>query len=155
MLLAITLAVSVLMLGAVAQAADPMVGTWKLNLSKSKFDNHPAPKSHTIHVEDDGDMLRVRVVVESDGPPTNVSYSVKKDGKEYPVTVNGVPNVGTVIWRRVEERTTEIINSEGGKGGHQLQRVVISPDGRTQTMTDLGTDSKGQKYSIVAIWEKQ
>jgi hypothetical protein len=44
-LLAITLAVSVPMLGAVVQAADPMAGTWKLNLSKSKFDNHPGPKS--------------------------------------------------------------------------------------------------------------
>jgi hypothetical protein len=77
---------------------------------------------------------------------------VKKDGKEYPVTVNGVPNAGTMIWRRIDERTTEMI-SNGPE--HQRQRVVISPDGRTQTMTDSGTDSNGQKYSIVAIWEKQ
>jgi hypothetical protein len=154
-LVAITLAMSVLMLGASGQAADPMVGTWKLNLSKSKFEPGPGPRSTTIQVEEDGDMLRVRVaMIESDGKPTQFGYSVKKDGKEYPVTVNGVPNAGTIIFRRVDERTTETISKEGGKEGHR-QRVVISPDGRTQTMTDSRTDSKGQKYSIVGIWEKQ
>ena len=27
-----------------AQAADPIVGTWKLNVSKSKYDPGPAPE---------------------------------------------------------------------------------------------------------------
>ena len=55
---------------------------------------------------------------------------------------------------RVDERTTEII-TKGGGPEHKRQRIVISPNGRTQTMTDLGTDSNGQKYSIVAVYEKQ
>ncbi len=29
------------------QAADPLIGTWKLNLAKSKFSPGPAPKSVT------------------------------------------------------------------------------------------------------------
>ena len=73
-----------------------MVGTWKLSLSKSKFGPDPEPKSAIIQVEEDGDMLRVRVtIIDSEGKPTSFSYSVKKDGKEYPVTVTGVPNAGT------------------------------------------------------------
>jgi hypothetical protein len=60
-------------------------------------------------------MLRVRIVIESDGKPTNVSYSVKKDGKEYPVTVTGVPNAGTTIWRRIDERATDMIANRTGR----------------------------------------
>src|SRR5262245_13286283 len=115
-LLALTLTVSVLMLEAFAQAADPMVGTWKLSLSKSKFGPDPAPKSATLQVEEDGDTLRVRfALIDSEGKPTNASYSVKRDGKEYPVTVNGIPNAGTVIWRRIDERTTDMITKRAGK----------------------------------------
>jgi hypothetical protein len=154
-LLAITLAVSVIMLEASAQAADSMVGTWKLSQSKSKFGRDPGPKSATMQVEEDGDMLRVRVAsIDSEGKPTNVSYSVKKDGKEYPVTVTGVPNAGTTIWRRIDERTTDMIAKQDGKELNR-KRVVVSPDGRTQTVTMSATDSKGQKYSVVTIWEKQ
>jgi hypothetical protein len=154
-LVAITLAMSVLMLGASGQAADPMVGTWKLNLSKSKFEPGPGPRSTTIQVEEDGDMLRVRVaMIESDGKPTQFGYSVKKDGKEYPVTVNGVPSAGTTIWRRVDQRTTDMIAKQGGKELSR-KRVIVSPDGRTQTSTSSGTDSKGQKYNVMAIFEKQ
>ena len=35
------------------------------------------------------------------------------------------------------------------------KRVVVSPDGRTQTATMSATDSNGQRYSVVTIWEKQ
>jgi len=155
-LLALTLTVSVLALEASAQAADPMVGTWKLSPSKSTFGAGPAPKSATIQVEQDGDMFRVRVVfVESEGKQTNFSYSVKKDGKEYPVTVTGVPNSnGTTIWRRIDRRTTDMIAKQDGQELSR-KRVVVSPDGRTQTSTMSATDSKGQKYSVVTIWEKQ
>jgi hypothetical protein len=146
---------SVLMNRASAQAADPMVGTWKLSLSKSTFGPNPRPKGATIQVEEDGGMLHVRVAfTESDGKTNNFSYSVKKDGKEYPVTVNGVPNAGTTIWKRIDERTTDMIAKQDGKELSR-KRVVVSLDGRTQTSTMSATDSKGQKYSVVTIWEKQ
>src|SRR5262245_46948272 len=147
-LLALTLTVSVLMLEASAQATDPMVGTWKLSPSKSKFGAAPPLKSATIQVEQDGDMFRVRVAsIDSGGKQTDFSYSVKKDGKEYPVTATGVRNA-TTIWRRIDQRTTDMIAKQDGKELSR-KRVVVSPDGRTQTSTMSATDSKGQKYSVV------
>ena len=43
-LLAITVAVSVLVLGSIAQAADNQAGTWKLNVAKSKYSPGPPPR---------------------------------------------------------------------------------------------------------------
>jgi hypothetical protein len=50
-LLAITPAVSALMLGAFAQAEDKQVGTWKLDLAKSKYSPGPPPKEGTLKIE--------------------------------------------------------------------------------------------------------
>jgi len=45
------IAVTALAMGLVLVAADSNVGTWKLNLSKSKFDPGPAPKGETLKIE--------------------------------------------------------------------------------------------------------
>jgi hypothetical protein len=37
-----------------AAADDPLVGTWKLNLAKSKFSPPPPPQDTTIKYEPDG-----------------------------------------------------------------------------------------------------
>lgn len=55
---------------AVASAADPVVGTWQLNLAKSKFSPGPAPKTDT------------RTYTESADGITMTWTSVAADGKE-------------------------------------------------------------------------
>jgi len=47
--------ISVMALTTVAIAADKNVGTWKLNLAKSKYSPGPAPKSQTLKIEAWGD----------------------------------------------------------------------------------------------------
>jgi len=37
-----------------AQATDPRLGTWKLNVAKSKYEPGPAPKSLTVKIESAG-----------------------------------------------------------------------------------------------------
>jgi len=34
-----------------AQASDPRIGTWKLNVAKSKYNPGPAPQALTVNVE--------------------------------------------------------------------------------------------------------
>ena len=46
--------------GAFAQAADPNMGTWKLNEAKSKF-SPGAAKNHTVVYAPDGDKVKVTV----------------------------------------------------------------------------------------------
>jgi hypothetical protein len=44
-----------------AQAADPQVGTWKLNVAKSTYSPGPAPKSGTSKIEAAGAGTKVVV----------------------------------------------------------------------------------------------
>ena len=78
-------AILVLALATVAMAADPHVGTWKLNVAKSKFNPGPPPKSDTITftTQDNGIKL-VEDIVEADGKAYHIGFAAKYDGKDYP-----------------------------------------------------------------------
>jgi len=60
-----------------AQASDPRVGTWKLNVAKSKYNPGPAPQSQTLKVEASGKGEKV------------TSEVVGADGKRKYVHVHG------------------------------------------------------------------
>ena len=44
-----------------AQMAEPIVGTWKLDVAKSTYKPGPAPKSQTIVVEQAGKGVKVAI----------------------------------------------------------------------------------------------
>ncbi len=53
---------------------DPSLGTWNLNLAKSKYDPGPAPKSNTVTIEAAGQSFKVSTKgVDAAGNPTGVT----------------------------------------------------------------------------------
>src|ERR1700728_4600410 len=97
-LVAAMMLVGVLM---VARAADdPISGTWKLNLAKSKFDPGPAPKSTTatIKVENDTETFSSDGM-DATGNATHTEFTAKFGGPDVPVT--GVPYADTIALNRV------------------------------------------------------
>src|SRR5215470_7824084 len=67
-------------------AADPQIGTWKLNEAKSKI-AAGSPKFTTVVYEAAGDSVKVTVDgTGSDGKPAHNEWTGKFDGKDYPVT---------------------------------------------------------------------
>ena len=112
-----------------AQAADPSVGTWKLNVAKSTYSPGPAPKSLTAKIEVAGDGEKVTVDgVRGDDTPIKVEYTAQYDGKDYPIT--GSPMADTVSMKRLDANTTERTDKKGGKVTQILTRK-ISSDGKT------------------------
>ena len=68
---------------------DPAVGTWKLNLGKSKYSPGPAPKSQTITITAAGNGIRVSAKgVDGDGKATSTEYTASYDGRDVPVLFN-------------------------------------------------------------------
>ena len=81
------LAFAVLGLAATLVAADSAIGTWKLNVAKSKYTPGPSPKSATITYEETADGIkRTGESVDAEGKTTSFEYTAKYDGKDYPVT---------------------------------------------------------------------
>jgi hypothetical protein len=133
---------------------NPQVGTWKLNVAKSKYTPGPAPKSGTAKIEDWGnDGVKVTADgVNAEGQTTHVEFQAKYDGKDYPIT--GLPNADTISLKRVNTNTVDGITKKGGKEVSK-SRSVISKDGKTRTFTTEGTDAQGRHVKNVAIYDRQ
>jgi hypothetical protein len=136
-----------------AQASDPRIGTWKLNVAKSKYSPGPAPQSLTVNVEPSGQGEKVTTeFVNADGTRTTTEYTANFDGKDYPLTGSQIAD--TVSLKRSNARTTVRTDKKGGKVAQTLRRVV-SKDGKTMTVTTKGTNAQGQAVNNVAVFEKQ
>jgi hypothetical protein len=131
-------------------ADNPAIGTWKQNLSKSKYTPGPAP-SHPSTLTITENDIRVQRMGE-DGKLTSYSYQTTYDGK--PQKVTGSPYGDTVMTKRVDSHTSEVSYMRNGKTSRTSTRTV-SKDGKTMTITAKGTDQKGQQYSTVTLFEKQ
>ena len=132
---------------------DPIIGTWKLNLTKSKLIPGPPPKSETITYEAVGQGVKVTVKgTDAEGKPINTQYTANYDGKDNPVTGN--PDWDTQAWKRIDANTGESTRKKAGKVVSTATRVV-SKDGKTMTLTEKGVNAKGEKISNIIVYEKQ
>src|SRR5262245_29409776 len=88
-----------------ADAADPLDGTWELNVAKSRFDPGPAPRSQTRTYQSDGKTVRMTSTsVNAQGQETTVEYTASNDGKDSPIT--GSPIADTVAIKRIDASTS-------------------------------------------------
>src|SRR5215472_1328774 len=137
---------------AVCYAADAFMGTWKLNEAKSKL-APGTPKNTTVVYEAAADSVKVTIVgTDSDGKPTHNEWTGKFDGKDYPVT--GDPSSDARSYKKVDDHTLEFTVKKGDKVT-TTGRIVVSPDGKSRTVTTSGTDAKGNKVSGTAVYDKQ
>jgi hypothetical protein len=136
-----------------AQASDARIGTWKLNVEKSKYSPGPAPKSVTMKVEAAGQGEKATTEgVNAAGAATKTEYTANYDGKDYPMT--GSQNADKVSLKRIDARTMERTDKKGDTVVLTSTRVV-SEDGKTMTVTTKGTNAQGQAVNNVTVWEKQ
>ena len=134
-------------------AADAGIGTWKLNVEKSKFNPGPAPKNVTMTYEQSGNgVKRSGETVTADGKTTSWGYTAQYDGKDYPVEGNA--NADAIALKQVNDRTVEATIKKGGKVVTHARRVV-SADGKRMTLTIKGMNELGQKVDNVQVYDKQ
>ena len=88
-----------LLSGSAATAADNWVGTWNLNVTKSKFKPGPALKSQTLKFDSTADGIKLTGDgVDADGKATiTADVMVSKDGKTLTVTQTGKDAKGRVM----------------------------------------------------------
>ncbi|MDQ2713237.1 MAG: hypothetical protein M3Y24_13580 [Acidobacteriota bacterium] len=144
-LLAILFAPAVV-LTAQTDQAGPFIGTWQLNVAKSKYSPGPAPKSQTVTVAPEGKTT----VEEVDAQDKNVTWSFTPSG-DTAVPIEGLEN-STVTEKRSGNTVDHVWKIQGGNTkGHG----VISKSGKTMTYTMTGTDGQGRPVHNVSIFEKQ
>ncbi len=135
---------------------NPFVGTWKLNLAKSKFEPGPAPKSQTRTVAAQGDGAKYTFDgVAADGQAFSYSFTVNYDGKDYPVSGTGMPaGADTIAIRLVGTNKAEATEKKGGKEVGTAE-AEVSKDGKVSTVKIKGRTVGGKEFHSEAVYDKQ
>jgi hypothetical protein len=139
--------------GTACLAAEPQMGTWKLNEAKSKFT--PGTGKNTMVVYKDAMGGKVKITtdgVDANGKPTHSEWTGEFDGKDYSVT--GDPNADMRSYTKVDDRTLDFTVKKGGKVT-VTGRVSVAADGKSRTVTTSGTNAEGKKFKNMAVFDKQ
>ena len=137
-----------------AQQAPAWAGTWKLNLTKSKYSPGPVPKSSTIKIEAaaGGGLKQTTDQVTASGESRHIEVTAMFDGKD--AAVKGNPDVDTQAYKRVDDRSYEVTGKKNGKVT-TITKVTISADGKTRTATQTGTDPQGRAVNNTIVYDRQ
>jgi hypothetical protein len=149
-MIGLTVAFCVLAEG-VCFAANPQMGTWKLNEKKSKLAAGTVKNTMVVYESMLGKVKCTVDGTDAKGKPINSEWTGKFDGKDYPVT--GYPDSDACSFTKVNDRTMDYTIKNHGKvtvAGH----IVVAPDGKSRTVTTTGTNPKGKKFKSVAVYDK-
>lgn len=151
---ALVVLVAIVVLSTLAQGS-PLVGTWKLNVAKSKYTGTPAPKDLTRAIEADGDSVKYTYTgTNADGSAISYGFTVKYDGKDYPVTGSMPGGADMISIKKVNEHSYDAAQKKDGKV-LATAKVAISKDGKVTTVTVKGTDASGKAISYTSVYDKQ
>ena len=143
-----------------AQSMQPLTGTWKLNLAKSTFEPPDlSAASLLVTYEVKGDKVTASLDgVDSTRRAVHSEYTATFDGREHPVkgTIDGkpAPDQGAVSWKRIDDRTYEVVNKTNGQV-ITTRRIVVAADGKSRTTTITGRDAKGRTVHHVMFFDRQ
>ena len=139
-----------------ALAADsPALGTWKLNVAKSKYVGSPAPKELTRVLEADGDGVKYTFTgTTSDGKAISYGFTTKLDGSDSAITGSAPNGMDTASLKKVSANRWTVKQKKGGKV-LSTGSVTISKDGKTTTVSIKGKTSEGKAFSSMGVYDKQ
>jgi hypothetical protein len=133
-------------------AADPFVGTWKLDPAKSRYTAGAVAKDVTLIIEEQGDNYQVTATgTYQDGSPISVKYTIPKSGGAG--TAQEAP-FDAVTSKRVSAHVRENRYTKNGKQT-LTRRIVVSQDGKILRITVKGTDAQGKPVAGMDVFEKQ
>jgi hypothetical protein len=136
-----------------AGSADPAIGTWTLNLEKSKFHADRAPKSmtRTYSAAAGGTDMKVSGVA-ADGSAISQSTTLTYDGKDCAVT--GSSEYDSLSLKKINGTT---VKSQLKKGGNIVGSATrtVSAGGKVLTLSTSLKTAKGGTIHDVAVFDKQ
>ena len=130
---------------------DYIVGTWELNVAKSKYSPGPGPVSETRTYRRGPNGIEGTIQRRfADGRSERIEYVAEYD-REYPVM--GTAEYDHILMKRITARTAEAVLSHAGRV-YGTARRVVDDSGKTMTITFKREGSSGTPISNTALYEK-
>lgn len=135
-----------------ALAADPIIGTWKLDVAKSKFSpNQVLTAATRVYTESAGLYSLEQKMSTADGKEHS-SVSQYREGKAQAQTQPS--NVDSVLAKKVNDSTWNFELKKDGKIVGHVHRVV-SADGKTLTVHNTGATVTGTEADEKLVYDRQ
>ena len=134
-----------------AFAADPIVGSWKLNVAKSKFADAALTGGTRVYTEANGLYTLDQRLTGADGKKKS-SRTQYRDGKEEKQAPGG--SADATVAKKIDANTWDFDLKKAGKVVGHVHRVV-SADGKTVTVHNTGTQLSGAKGDETLVFDKQ
>jgi hypothetical protein len=129
---------------------ERLLGTWRLDLAKSKYSPGPPLRSETrVYTRDAKGVKGTIDRVYGDGRREVIEYRAEVD---IDVPVSGAKAYDAIRFKRVDELTTEGVLSHAGRVFGSSRRV-IAEDGETMTIT-FRREEPGDMINNFAIYRK-
>jgi hypothetical protein len=139
-------------------ADNAFVGTWKLNVAKSKFAKGQEATDATIVVSVEGDTTTVTTNSTGGffGPGKQFSskFTVPTAGGPLNYTEGPPPAGITDTLKSINNRTDDFISTENGKEVLKTH-VVVSANHKTMIITRSGVDDKGVAFTSIEAYDRQ
>ena len=127
-------------------------GTWKFNTKKS----HVRPgmgRNETVKYEM-AFPFRTKVTIDghnAKGKPAHSEWVGMFNGTDYAVT--GDPTSDMRSYNKVDDHSLNFWAKKGGKVT-MSGKLVVSPDGKTRTVSATAVGAKGKKVHFTAVYDK-
>jgi hypothetical protein len=145
------IAAAAMLCAAPAFAADPIVGTWKLDVAKSKFGDVAPAAGTRVYTVNNGVYKLEQTMTGADGKEMK-SESIYSNGKEEKQTSHAVGDA--VLAKKIDANTWDFDVKKDGKVVGHVHRIV-STDGKTLTVHNTGAKMSGAKTDETLVYEKQ
>jgi hypothetical protein len=140
-------------LATAADAPDPVVGTWTLNVAQSKFTPGRELKSQTRTYTESAKGVSLKVSgVAADGSALSQQSTFKYDGKSYPLS--GAADYDALSLQRVNDNTVKSTLLKSGKPVGITIRT-ISKHGKVMTLSTKLKDVNGKRNEMIAVYDKR
>ena len=139
---------------AVAQY-QTFVGTWKVDVPKSRYLPGSAPKTETLRFEPVGDRFKVSLDGVNVQGPYHSEATGRFDGVDVPVVATPARQASfTYAFSRIDDHTWEIVIKVNGERRIFVHNVV-SEDVKSMKGVSTAVTNQGRTASADVIYEKQ
>jgi len=134
-----------------AKSNNPFVGKWMLDPDHSQFAPGPGPTHREMKFEMKGGSLHhVTDTTGNNGGISEIEYTAKFDGSDYPILGTGLD---TVSLKHPDASTIERSGKVSGMPSETCT-MKVSSDGKTLTMMIQGS-YHGTKYSSTQVYMRE
>ena len=151
----LALALTLIAVPVAASAADPFVGTFKLNPTKSSTSGGQMPPDLTLTIDEDNSNLRITTSgTSANGSPISADVLVIPKAGGTVKAADGERSYDSTVVSRKDPNTIDLLASQKGKERTRV-KLALSRDGKTLTRSFTSTNGQGQPVSGTSVLERK